>query len=211
MANWWDSLVPSGSAKGKMSGAEDRELSNARQANQDGRNVFHQLANLYRTASRYPGGIPNNVADSWGAALGFKGDQVQDQQLFRAQAGQQAVSQAKLLAPVSNSDFQNLVSFGPNPALRFDNNKELIGQRYEDAARRYFENAFKQRWAAKNNGLNGVDAQGRSYADALNAAMTRPDVQQELTAPWKRKTVPGGVPPQASQPAVDPSQFKVIR
>lgn len=211
MANWWDGLVSGGGqAKGSGMTAQDRiELSKARQANEDGRNVFHQLANVYRTSQRYPGGIPNNVADSWGAALGFKDKQVQDQQLFRAQAGQAAVGQAKLLAPVSNADFQNLVSFGPNPALRSENNKELIAQRYEEAARRYFENAFKQRWGAKNGGLNGTDKAGRTYAEALSQAMQRPDVANELLFPTKRKPIGGPVAPK-QQPAAAGS-WSIVR
>lgn len=186
MANWWDGYIGDGGGKAKMSGAENKELADARKANQDGRDFFRSLANIYHTAKRYPGGIPTNVADSWGATLGLRGQQVQDQQLFNAQASQAAIGQAKLLAPVSNSDLELLKRAGPNPALRADNNRELIGQQYETGARRYFENAFKQRWAAKNGGLNGQDSQGRSYAQALNDAMARPDVQQELTAPWKR-------------------------
>ena len=187
MANWWDKYVGP-SAQGGMGqrGPEAQEIVDARKANTDGRDTFHALANIYRTASKYPGGIPNVAVDAAGNAVGSKSDDVQNYALFKAQAGQAAVGQAKLLAPVSNTDFQNLLSFGPNPSLRFDNNKELIGQSYEKAARRYFENAFKQRYAARHGSLEATDAQGRTYPQALADAMSRPDVAQELMAPWKR-------------------------
>jgi len=196
MANWWDKYVgPSPTGGMGARGAEAQEIVKARQANQDGRDTFHNLANIYRTASKYPGGIPNVTVDALGNAVGSKSEDVQNYALFRAQNGQAAISQAKLLAPVSNSDFQNLMSFGPNPGLRFENNKQLIGQAYETAARRYFENAFKQRFAARHGSLEATDAQGRTYPQALANAMARPEVAQELMAPWKRASWysnPGG-------------------
>lgn len=193
----------SGSGMG-VRGPEAKELVEARSQNQDGRDVFHNLSNIYKVAKRYPGGIPNNVADSWGASLGMKGNEVQDQQLFNTLATRASIGKAKLLAPVSNADMENLKKSGPNPGLRFDNNRELIGQDYEQAARRYFENAFKQRFASKHGSLEATDAQGRSYPQALSEAMRRPDVAQELLAPWKRKSQAAALP-------ADTSGFRVIR
>jgi hypothetical protein len=169
-----------------MSGVENKELVNAREANQTGRDVFPALAETYRVAKRYPGGIPQAVYDKSRLAVGSEAQPAQDYDLFNAMSSRAGIAQARLLAPVSNTDLQTLIRSGPNPRLRFENNQKLIGMNYSNAARQYFDNALKQRFAAKAGGTN-VPLNGKSYAEVLADAMRRPEVRNLVTPPWTRK------------------------
>jgi len=181
-------LIPGGGGKaGKMSAQESPELSRARENNEQGRDIFPALAETYRVAQRYPGGIPQNVIDKVRKGVGSDDPVAQDYQLFDTLAGRAALAKLKLFAPVSNAEFPIAKSIGANPVLKFDNNKQIIGQDFSNASRAYFQNAFKQRWAAKNGGLNGRDKQGHSYAEDLSRVMRQPGIQNLMQAPWKRK------------------------
>lgn len=190
-----------GTGKSGMSGQENMELKQARANNEGGRNIFPALGNMYRVAQRYPGGIPQAAYDKARLAVGSEAAAAQDSDLFNAYANKAALSKARLLAPVSNSDIAFLKTTQANPKFRFENNKELIGQEFSDASRTYFENAFKQRWAAKNGGLNGVDKHGHSYAEDLARAMKNPNIANLFQPPWKRK---------GAAPAAKSSAPKVI-
>jgi hypothetical protein len=175
-----------GGGKSGMSGVENRELVQAREANQTGRDVFPALAETYRVAKRYPGGIPQAVYDKARLAVGSEAQPAQDYDLFNALSSRAGIAQARLLAPVSNTDLQTLIRSGPNPRLRFENNQKLIGMNYSNSARQYFDNALKQRFAAKAGGTN-VPLNGKSYAEVLADAMRRPEVRNLITPPWGRK------------------------
>jgi hypothetical protein len=179
-----------GTGKSGMSGQENMELKQARANNEQGRDVFPALANMYRVAQRYPGGIPQATYDKARLAVGSENRVAQDNDLFNAYANKAALAKARLLAPVSNTDIAFLKSTQASPRFRFENNKELIGQELSNASRAYFENAFKQRWAANNGGLNGTDKNGHSYAEDLARAMKRPDVARLMQPPWKQSQQP---------------------
>jgi hypothetical protein len=176
----------SGGGKSGMSGVENKELVTAREANQTGRDAFPALAETYRVAKRYPGGIPQAVYDKARLAMGSEATPAQDYDLFNALSSRAGIAQARLLAPVSNTDLQTLIRSGPNPRLRFENNKKLIGMNYSNAARQYFDNALKQRFSARAGGTN-VPLNGKSYAEVLAAAMKRPEVRNLIAPPWDRK------------------------
>tara|TARA_R110002074_G_scaffold262994_1_gene435111 strand:- start:19321 stop:19962 length:642 start_codon:yes stop_codon:yes gene_type:complete len=193
--NWWEGLVaPAGGGSAKLSGAENVELSKSRAATEAGRDVFPALGAMYRVANRYPGGIPAVAADKVQGMFGASNQQTQDYQLFDTYAKRAAIAKAKLLAPVSNTDIGLMQASGANPTLKFQNNKELIGQEFGNASRQYFEQAFKQRFAARNHGLNGTDKKGRSYAEALADAMRTPLVSNLMQPPWKRRAASTAAP-----------------
>ncbi|MES2497125.1 MAG: hypothetical protein V4618_13510 [Pseudomonadota bacterium] len=192
--------INGGQGKSGMSGQENMELKRARENNEGGRNIFPALANMYRVAKRYPGGIPQATYDKARLAVGSEAEAAQDSDLFSAYANKSALSKARLLAPVSNTDIEFLKSTQANPKFRFENNKALIGEEFSDASRAYFTNAFKQRWAARNGGLNGQDKQGRSYAAALADALRKPGIQQLMQPPWKRA---GAKPAGGGQAVID--------
>ena len=183
-----------GVGKSGLSGQENIEMRQARENNEQGRNIFPALANMYRVAKDYPGGIPQSVYDKARLAVGSENQQAQDSDLFNAYGNKAALAKARLLAPVSNSDIQFLKSTQASPRMRFGNNKQLIGNEFSEASRLYFENAFKQRWGARNGGLNGRDKAGHTYAEDLARAMRSPNVARLMQPPWKR-----GAP--APQPA----------
>ncbi len=188
--DWWSDLVltaPAGGGKAGMSGSESTELSASRKANTDGRQVFPLLAETLRVAGRYPGGNPNAVLSQGMLGVGSNAPQHQDYALFNVMAKKAAIAKAKLLgANPSNRDMQSVLESQASPELRYGNNQKVIGLDYQEAARKYFENTFKQRWAARNGGLNARDKQGRSYPEALDAAFKRPEVKQQTMAPWAR-------------------------
>jgi len=177
-----------GVGKSGLSGQENIEMRQARDNNAGGRDIFHQLANMYSVAKRYPGGIPQATYDKARLAVGSENRQAQDSDLFTAYANKAALAKARLLAPVSNTDIMFLKTTQASPRMRFENNKQLIGDEIENASRAYFQNAFKQRWGARNGGLNGRDKAGHTYAEDLARAMQRPDVRQLMLPPWKRKS-----------------------
>lgn len=194
----FDDLIPgggvslgtgAGGGKSGMSGVENKELVNAREANQTGRDVFPALAETYRVAQRYPGGIPQAVYDKARLATGSKAQPAQDFDLFNALANKAAIAQARLLAPVSNTDIGLLIKSGPNPRMRFENNRKLIGMQYSNAARQYLDNGLKQRFAARAGGTN-VPLNGKSYSEVLAETMRRPEVASLITPPWLRKGAP---------------------
>jgi hypothetical protein len=190
MMGAFDDLIPGGGGgKSGMSGVENKELVQAREANQAGRDIFPALAETYRVAKRYPGGIPQATYDKARLAVGSEAAPAQDSDLFNALATKAGIAQARLLAPVSNTDLQALVRSGANPRLRFENNRQLIGMQYSNAARQYFDNALKQRFAAKTGGTN-VPLNGKSYGEVLSEAMRRPEVRNLVTPPWLRKGAP---------------------
>ena len=195
----FDDLIPgggvtlgtgAGGGKSGMSGVENRELVDAREANQQGRDIFPALAEMYRVAKRYPGGIPQAVYDKARLATGSTNQTAQDSDLFSALATKAGISQARLLAPVSNTDLQALIRSGANPRLRFGNNQKLIGMQYSNAARQYFDNALKQRFAARAGGTN-VPLNGKSYGEVAAAAMRRPEVRNAVAPPWNRTAAKG--------------------
>lgn len=190
--DWWTGLVvPAGGGKSGMSGAENTELSKAREQNQAGRSVFPALAELYRAAAKYPGGNPNANLSRSLFGLGDYSAQTMDYANFKRMQLRAAIPKAKLLGVnPSNKDMENILKAQASPEDRFVNNRTAIGLDYSEAARKYFENAFKQRWAAQNGGLNGRDKQGHSYAEALQTAFNRPEVRTLITPPWDRQAVP---------------------
>lgn len=184
----FDDLIPlGGGGKSGLSGVENKEMVDARKANQDGRDIFPALAGMYRVASRYPGGIPQAVYDKARVSTGSEAQTAQDYDLFNAYSKRAGIAQAKLLAPVSNTDLQALIEAGANPKFRFGNNQELIGLEYKKAAQKYFDNALKQRFGTRYGGTNARGPGGKSYAEVLSEAMRRPEVVRLLTPPWQRK------------------------
>lgn len=188
MADWWSDLVaPAGGGKSGLSGTESKELASARDKVEAGREAFPLMAQQYRMASRYPGGIPQALYDKARLAVGSENQVAQDSDQFQALTRRQATAQARLLAPVSNYDMQNLMQSGANPRFRKGVNQELLGLDFGKASRAYFEASFRQRFAAQNGGLNGKDKQGRPYAEALAQAYKAPEVQNLMKPPWERQ------------------------
>lgn len=188
----WSGAVVMGSAggggKNGMSGAENTELVKARDANQQGRNVFPSLAGMYKVAARYPGGNLNAKLDRGFLGIGSNAPQAQDYGLFDKYALRAAVAQAKLLGTnPTDRDFNVSYKSGATPEDRFGNNQEMIGQDYSKAARNYFDNAMRQRFAARYGGTNAKGPHGQSYAEYLATAMRRPEVQRLITPPWNRQ------------------------
>lgn len=196
----------------KLSGAQEQELKDARKANQEGRPVFSALAQTYRLAKRYPGGIPQTKLDEARLATGSEATPAQDFDLFNAMNIRAATAKAKLLgANPTDKDLALTLRSVASPRYRVENNKQLIGMDYEAAAQKYFENAFKQGWISRFGSLNGKDARGQSYSQSLAEAFRRPEAATATTAPWNRKAVGGPVAaPRAAAP-VDISGFKVKR
>lgn len=187
-----------GDGKGGFSGAENREMADARENNEKGRNVFPNLAKVYAVAARYPGGNPNAVLAKGMLGIGSNEPQYQDYKLFEKYATRAAISKAKLLGTnPTDKDFAKSYMAGATPEDRFRNNREIIGQDFSEASRNYFTNAFKQRWAARNGGLNGRDANGHTYVEDLARAMQNPNIANLMQPPWRRKGAA-----QAEKPAV---------
>lgn len=187
----WSGAVVMGSAggggKNGLSGAENTELVKARDANQSGRNVFPNLAATLRVASRYPGGNVNATLDKGFLGVGSNAPQAQDYALFKKYAMRAAVAQAKLLGTnPTDRDFKVSYESGATPEDRYGNNKEIIGQDYSKAARNYFDNAMRQRFATRYGGTNGKGPNGESYSEYLANAMRRPEVQRLIAPPWQR-------------------------
>ena len=190
--DWWTGLVaPAGGGKNDMSGAENTELVKARSALQDSRNMFPALAGMYRVAQRYPGGIPQTVYDKARLAVGSENQTAQDFDLFNAYANRAAISKARLLAPVSNNDMQNLIRSGPNPRFRFQNNQELIGLEFSNTARTHLDNYLKQMWLSRNGGTNSPNKQGQSYEEWRSQIFRNPEIVRQITPPWLRKPAAG--------------------
>lgn len=176
-----------GGGKPKISGAENVELVKARQANQGGRDMFPALANMYRVAARYPGGIPQAEYDRARTKVGSQAAKAQDFDLFNIYANRAAIGKARLLAPVSNNDMKMLVKSSANPTLRFQNNQELIGLEYSNGARQYLDNYLKQKWLAKNGGTNTPNARGQSYDEWRSQLFRNPNIVRQITPPWARE------------------------
>lgn len=194
----FDDLIPgggvvlgtgAGGGKSGMSGVENKELVEARSANQQGRDIFPSLAKIYSISKRYPGGIPQAVYDQARLSTGSQNETAQDYELFDKMAYRAGLAKAALLRPVSNVDVVGAVRSGANPRMRFPVNRELIGVDYSNAARQYFDNALKSRFAAKTGGTN-VPLNGKSYDEVLAEAMRRPEVRRLVTPPWLRKSAP---------------------
>ena len=176
----------------KLSTDDSKSAREARDANRDGRPVFKALAQTYRLAKRYPGGIPQTVYDKARLSTGSDNQTAQDFDLFRAMNIRAASAKAKLLGVnPTDKDLALTLQSVASPRYRFENNRELIGQDYQAAAQKYFENAFLQRWTQRFGGTNATDAHGRSYAEALSEALRSPEVSRQVTAPWNRKPIGG--------------------
>lgn len=176
-----------GGGGGDLSGVEKKELAAARDKVAAGREYFPLLAQQYRAAETYPGGIPRALYDKTLTKVGSQDPLVQNFDRFNALTKNAASSKARLLSPVSEYDVKFLMEGGANPTYRLPTNQMLLGLDFKKASMAYFESEFRQRFAANNGSLNVKDKQGRSYAQALAEAYKRPEVQNLMTPPWARK------------------------
>lgn len=183
MMGAFDDLIPGGNNTGAGGRAESTNLKQAEDARagaQSARQTMRGMGFMYDIAGRYPGGIPSKVIDAAKAGVGATDPATQDYRLFDAMSKRAAIGQAKMLAPVSNTDVGLLMSSGPNPALSTQNNRALIDMDFPVIARTLLQQRMKANWIERYGSLSAKMKNGKTFGDAYRQALQMPSVKSAM-------------------------------